>query len=202
MNRLAALELYPYNSLLWVYDAVIDPDYLNYAAEHILTQGFSGHPRSYKFFTLGECMNLKLEIWKADTDSQSAIVLRDDTIRAVKVPFSISDPKEGVMFDDNFGLMKLRSRLDSNTEFALVFEIKLRNDSEYLNSSQYHEDVDGAFTQECCYLTFYPTEKPVQPEVLRIDAWTSPPYEFSRYTPLAPTYPLILDAEPTQSLPW
>ncbi|OKH23922.1 hypothetical protein [Chroogloeocystis siderophila] len=203
MNRLAALELYPYNSLLWVYDAVIDPDYLNYAAEHILTQGFSGHPRSYKFFTLGECMNLKLEIWKAEIYCpHQEIVLRDDTIRAVKVPFSISDSNEGVILFDNFRLVESRFRFGSNTEFALVFEIKLRNDPEYLNSSQYHEDVDSAFTQECCFLTFYPTEEPVQPEVLRLDAWASPPYEFSRYTRLDPTYPLILDDEPTQPLPW
>lgn len=148
-------------------------------------------------------MNLRVEIWQPEIYlSQQDIVLRNDTIRAVKVPFSISNPSEGVKLFDNFGLVELRFWLGSNTEFALVFEIKLRNDPEYLNSSQYHEDIDGAFTQECCYLTFYPREEPVQPEVLRMDAWTSPPYLFSRYTPLNPTYPMILDDEPTEILPW
>jgi hypothetical protein len=100
------------------------------------------------------------------------------------------------------GTVETRFRLGSHYEFALVFEIKLRNDPEYLNSSQYREDVDQGFTQECCHLTFYPREEPVQPEVLRMDAWASPPYLFSRYTPLNPTYPLVLDDEPTEVLRW
>ena len=66
MDRLAALELSPYNSLLYVYDTVLDFGSLNHGAEHILTQGFSGHPRSYKFFTLGECMNVVVEIWQPE----------------------------------------------------------------------------------------------------------------------------------------
>lgn len=202
MNRLAALELYPDNSLLYVYDAVLDFSCLNHAAERILAQGFSGHPRSYKFFTLGECMNLRVEVWKPEIScSQSEIVLRNDTIRAITVPFLISDSSQGVMLSTILGLVETRFQLGADSKFALVFEIKLRNDSEYLNSSQYHEDVDGGFTQECCYLTFYPTEEPVQAEVLRMDAWDSPPYPFSRYTPLNPTYPLTLDDEPTQLPP-
>lgn len=203
MNRLAALELYPDNSLLYVYDAVLDFSSLNHGAEHILTQGFSGHPRSYKFFTLGECMNLRVEVLSPEIYlSQQEVVLRDDTIRAVKVPFSISNSQEGVMLSVGLGTVESRFRFGSNNEFALVFEIKLRNDPEYLNSSEYREDVDGGFTQECCYLTFYPREEPVQPEVLRMDAWASPPYLFSRYTPLNSTYPLILDDEPTEILSW
>ncbi|WP_073550631.1 hypothetical protein [Chroogloeocystis siderophila] len=197
MNRLTAVEFYPNNSLIHVYDGTLDFSSLNHAAEHILTQGFSGHPRSYIFSTLGECRNLAVEIWTPEIYSpHQEIVLRDDTIRAVKVPFSLPYSKKGIVLSNGFEV-ELRFWLGSSENYALVFEIKLRNDPKYLNSSQYLEDIDGAFTQECCYLTFYPTEEPVQPEVLRVDAWESPPYEFNHYTQLNPTYPLILDDEPT-----
>ncbi len=82
--------------------------------------------------------------------------------------------------------------------YALVVELKLRNDAEYLSSSQYQEDIQGGFTEEYCYLTFYQREKLQEPEILRLDTWLSPPYEFDSYCPLEPTYPLLIEVEPTQ----
>ncbi|MEI2578511.1 hypothetical protein [Scytonema sp. PRP1] len=202
MIKLVALELYPDNSTLYAYDALLDFNFLDHASEHRLEQGFSGHPRSQKFFTIGECMSLRVEIWNAEEGySQSAeVALREDTVRAVIVPFSISPSRSraGIMITNMMRDLELLVRQDAG-EYALVFEIKLRNDPEYLNSSEYQEDVSGGFTQECCYLTFYRARKSesVEPKVLRTDAWTSPPYLFGHYTPLAPAYPLVLDAEPT-----
>lgn len=200
MFKLASLEISLDNSCLYVYDAVLDFDYLNHAAEHRLEQGFSGHPRSYKFFTLGECVNLQIEVWQIEGMYVPPweITLRDDTIRAVVVPFSISPSQTGggAKISHLMGMAELQVSVPSD-EYALVFEIKLRNDPEYLDSSSYQEDVDAHRTQEYCYLTFCKAGRPVEPRVLRSDAWTAPPYAFNRYTPVDPTCPLVLDDEPT-----
>jgi hypothetical protein len=211
MNKTASFELCADNSVLYVYDSALNFGDLNHGADHILTQGFSGHPRSYKFFTLGECTNLKVEVWSPEVGcKQPEIVLRDDTVRAVMVPFSLNH-RSKVAVSHMLGILEVRFGLRSNREYALVFEIKLRDDAEYLNSSEYQQDVEGGFTQECCYLTFYPREEtlnprekpkePLKPEILRADAWEAPPYLFNRYTPLIPRDSLILDDQPTQPLP-
>ncbi|NJL19772.1 MAG: hypothetical protein HC895_01440 [Leptolyngbyaceae cyanobacterium SM1_3_5] len=185
-----------------MYDSALNFSNLNHAAEHILTQGFSGHPRSYKFFTLGECLKLRVEVRCSNFNcSQPEIVLRRDTLRAIVVPFSISNSQSGIAISHMLRMVELRFWLGISTEYALVFEIKLRDDAAYFDSSEHQQDTEGGFTQECCYLTFYPRKDPVQPEILRTDTWDAPP-TFNRYTPIESTAPLRLDEQPTQSLPW
>jgi hypothetical protein len=197
MAKIVSLELYPDGSGVYVYDAALNFSHLNHAAEHILTQGFSGHPRSYKLFTLGECQNLEVTVLQPDIDSSSSeIVLRQDTVRALVVPFSVSDSQSGIFISHIMRLVEVHCWLRGNTEYALVFEIKLRDDASYLSSAEYQQDIDGGFTQECCYLTFYPVETPVQPAILRADTWDTYP-TFNRYTPVELNVSLQLDDSPT-----
>jgi hypothetical protein len=197
MDKIISLELYPYNSVLLVYDAALNFSHLNHASEHIFTQGFSGHPRSYKFFTLGDCQNLKVKVLQPSIDSDSSeIVLRQDTVRALIVPFSVSDSQSGILISHILGGVEVHCWLRGNTEYALVFEIKLRDDASYLSGAEYQQDIEGGFTQECCYLTFYPVETPVQPAILRADTWDTYP-TFNRHTPVELNVSLKLDDSPT-----
>ncbi|HAJ63218.1 MAG TPA: hypothetical protein DCP31_31610 [Cyanobacteria bacterium UBA8543] len=189
MKKITALELYPDNFAFRIYDASLSSrDTFHTVTQHTLAQGFSRRPGSYNFSTLGDCMNLRIEVWLAD--QQEEVDLRNDTVRAIMVPFSVSEA--GIMIADFMGLVEQLIRLTQG-EYALVFEINVRNDAEYLNSPQYQENVEIGFTQEWCYLTFYSRVEPVQPEILRVDAWSSPPYPFQSYCPLNPNYPLLME---------
>lgn len=188
MKKITALELYPDNFAFRIYDASLSSqDTFHAVTQQTLAQGFSRRPRSYHFSTLGDCMNLRIEVWLAD--QQEEVELRTDAVRAIMVPFSVSEA--GIMIADFMGLVEQLIWLTQG-EYALVFEIKLRNDAEYLNSSRYQENLEGGWTEEWCYLTFYPRVEPVQPEILRVDAWSSPPYPFQSYCPLNPNYPLLM----------
>lgn len=189
MYKATAFEMYPYNFAFQVHDASLSMRDTNHAVtKQTLAQGFSGHSRSYYFSTLGDCLGIRIEVWLAD--QQEEVALRPDTVRAMMVPFSVSS--SGVMIADGIGYVEQVIWLRTG-EYALVFEIKLKNDAEYLSSSQYQEDVEGGFSREWCYLTFYPRVKPVQSEILRLDAWSSPPYPLQSYCPLNPTYPLLME---------
>lgn len=132
-------------------------------------------------------MGITIEVWYAGELEE--VCLRDDTIRAIKIPFSVS------------GWFKIGNCMGATEvslstcpgNYALLFEIKLRNDREYLNSSLYQENIEGGFTEEWCYLTFYPRAEPIQPKILRLDAWSSSPYHLESYSPLKPIYPLLME---------
>jgi hypothetical protein len=189
MHKITALEMYPDNFAFRIHDASLTiGDTYHAVTQQTLAQGFSGNSRSYKFSTLGDCSNIRIEVWLAE--KQEEVTLRTDTVRAIMVPFSLSEA--GILIADLMGFVEQRIYLSSG-EYALVFEIKLRNDAEYLNSPSYLENVEGGFSDEWCYLSFYPTEQPVQPEILRVDTWLSPPYPFQSYCPLNPTYPLLME---------
>jgi tetratricopeptide (TPR) repeat protein len=200
MQKIANLELYPDYRIFRVHNANLDYEYTeHYVTDQTFSQGFSGFPGSYDFYTLGACMGLQIEVWLAER--QESIALKPETVRAIAVPF----PSDGfgVKISDiqlvNECLLQI-----SKEQYGLVFEIKLRDDKEYLNSERYQEDIDGSFTQESCCLTFYSREEVVQPEILRNDVWSTPPYSIAGYYPLNPTYPLFLEArepeEPTFSI--
>ena len=181
--------MYPDNFAFQVHDISLSSQKTYHTVtDQTLAQGFSGHPRSYNFSTLGDCLDIRIEVWLAD--QQEEVYLRSDTVRAIIVPFSCTAE---VIIADLMGLVEQRIFLAG--EYALVFEIKLRNDGEYLSSSQYQENVEGGFSHEWCYLTFYPRIETVQPEILRVDAWSSPPYTLASYYPLKPTYPLLIETD-------
>ncbi|MEB3181100.1 MAG: hypothetical protein VKL59_19000 [Nostocaceae cyanobacterium] len=189
MHKITALEMYPDNCAFRIHDASDSiRDTYHPVTDRTLAQGFSGSPRSYHFSTLGDCRNIRIEVWLAD--KQEEVKLRTDTVRAVMVPFSLS--QAGILIAELSGFVEQRIFLGSG-EYALVFEIKLRNDAEYLNSPRYQENVEDGFTEESCYLSFYPREQPVQPEILRVDTWSYPPCPSQSYCPLNPTYPLLME---------
>ena len=188
MREITKLDLSPDYSILQIYNANLEDDYVYHlVTDQTVDQGFSGFFESYNFYSLGDCLNLIIEVWLAD--EQEGIVLRSDTVRALMVPFSSSG--SGIKIANCGRSSKHLVQIPSG-QYALVFEIKLRNDNEYLNSEEYQSNVAGGFSQECCYLTFYPRAEPVQPEILRLDAWSAPPYSLQGYGQLNPTYPLMM----------
>jgi len=192
MHKTTTFDFYPDNFGFRVWDANLDiRETYNEVNEQTLRQGFSSRlSRSINFFTLGDCMRMTIEVWYAD--SSENIYLREDTIRAILVPFSVSGWWK---IGDFRGHMEV-SLSTHQGHNALLFEVKLRNDDEYLKSSQYQHNVDGGFSKEWCCLTLYrrgERDEPIQPEILRLDAWTSPPYELKGYGQLDPIYPLLME---------
>jgi hypothetical protein len=188
MRKITRLDLSPEYSILQVYNANLEDDYVYHLiTNQTMDQGFSGFSESYNFYSLGDCFNLSIEIWLAD--EQESIVLKSDTVRALMVPFSSSE--SGIKIANTGRTSEYLVQIPKG-EYALVFEIKLRNDNEYLNSESYRSNVAAGFSEECCYLTFYHREEPVQPELLRLDAWSAPPYDLQGYTRLNPTHPLVM----------
>lgn len=195
MRKIKVLNLSPDDQSFKVYSASFDTSqtiYYTSDSEQTINQGFCGHCKSYFFHTLGECGNLIIEVWQADQEDE--INIKPDSVRAIQVPFLASN--KGVMITNFIAYPEELIQIDEGN-YALVFELKLRNDAEYLSSSQYQQDVKDGFTEEYCYLTFYQRTKLPEPEILRIDTWLSPPYDFDSYYPLKPTYPLLLEVAPT-----
>jgi Competence protein J (ComJ) len=133
-------------------DAVFDDD--EYA------QGFTWDSRLISFQRIFyECYEAQVEVWEADE-----ISLCSDTIRAVVLPFTIT--KGGLVVSDLFGGIKQTVPFAPGN-YALVTEMKPRNDEEYLNSQVYQEDMEGGRMQAWCRFTLIPKEELVQPEILR-----------------------------------
>lgn len=189
MNRQTTIDMYPDNCGFRVWDAKLNPEETYHEVnEQTLSQGFSARfGRSLNFSTLGDCMGISIEVWYADKTDE--IALKDDTIRAILVPFLVS---EWFKIGDFMGAVEV-SLSAAPGNYALLFEIKLRNDEEYLNSSEYQENIEVGFSEEWCCLTFYPRAEAIQPEIVRLDAWSSPPYELLGYSMLKPTYPLLME---------
>lgn len=191
MHRTTTFDIYPDNFGFRVWDADLNGEETYHDVnEQTLRQGFSSRlGRSINFSTLGDCRRITIEVWYAD--SSENICPREDSVRAILVPFSVNGQWK---IGDFRGHMEV-SLSTYPGHHALLFEIKLRDDNEYLQSSQYQENVELGFSEERCYLTLYRDERdePIQPEILRLDAWASPPYDLARYSPLDPTYPLLMD---------
>ena len=175
MIRATTFELHPDNFTLYVWDSEIDRStiYHHEINDRTIGQGFSSllGNQSLNFSTLGACMRLMIEVWYADESDE--ITVRDETIRAILVPFSLSSG--WIKIGDSRGHIELTisSRFGN---YALLFEIKLRDDEEYLKSSEYQENLRAGMTEEYCYLTFFRREELPEPEILRVDRDINPIY--------------------------
>jgi hypothetical protein len=189
MNKIASFGMYPSNFAFRVFSVNVG-EYDTYpdVTDQTLAQGFSARLGSLSFYTLAECRWITIEIWVAEPSDE--ICLLPETVRAILVPFSVFEA--GTKIADIIGLVEGQVHL-TRGEYALVFELKLQDDVEYLNSAQYQENVADCSTQEWCRLTFYPRENSVQPEILRLDAWSEPTYPIDGYAGLNPTYPLLME---------
>jgi hypothetical protein len=192
MQKISDLELYPDCHCLQVHNADLEDGYVyHYLTDETVRQGFYGFSGSYNFYSIGYCLNLRIEVWSST--QQENIRIETDTVRAIRVPFACH--KSGIKIASPLRDKEYLIEIPQG-EYVLVFEIKLRNDEEYLNNSEeYKNNVRDGVTQEQCRLTFYSQSKLVEPQILRIDAWSMPPYHLEGYLPLNPTYPLLLREE-------
>lgn len=178
ITRQTTFDLYPDNYTLHVWDSEIEGQEIYHDVnDRILNQGFSSRLsyRSINFSTLGDCMKMTIEIRYADESDE--IVIRDETIRAILVPFSL---KSGwIKICDSMRHIEL-SISNRPGNYALLCEIKFRDDEEYLKSSEYEE---SGMTEEYCYLTFFRREEIPESEILRVDR------------DLNPIYPLLTEVE-------
>jgi hypothetical protein len=160
--------------------SVDDPDVgtLAFEQQH-LSQGFAWSPAEVDFYVdfnknqLEACGGL-FEVYLANQ-----IEVASDSTRAVLVPFTVGE--RGINVSDVVG-----SYVDipiPKGHYALLFELKPRDDIEYLNSEQYQCNIEAGFIELFCRLTFVLQESVVS-EVLRSDEY------------LSPSYPLLMEAKP------
>jgi hypothetical protein len=188
MQKITAFNLHPDYGVFQIFDASLNYEDTYGVSDLLFAQGFSWRPGCYNLATFTRCFNLTVEVWLADKEEE--VTLRDDSLRAILLPFWV--PATGLMIDDSDMLAQQRIEL-AEGEYAMLCELKLRNDQDYLESERYQGYVDGGFTEESCYLTFYPRKEPVQPEILRLDTRSSFPSWLQDYGVLNPTYPLSME---------
>ena len=190
MRKIDTFDISPDNHAFRVFNGDISDKIIAYhdvSAESV-KQGFSGQSGSFNLCTFGECMGFIIEVWVAEISDPISVI--PETLRAILLPFSVG--KQGIIVGDFIAGVEVPVLIPEGN-YVLLFELKLRDDVEYLNSLQYQENIDDGWTEECCRLTFYPRENAVQPEILQLDAWSAPPYFIHGYAPLNPTYPLVID---------
>lgn len=125
--------------------------------------GFAWEVGNVNFDTFGDCSHAFIEVWQADEVS-----LRPDTLRAILVPFSVG--RSGVLVTSILSPENEEVRVPiPQGAYALMFEMKLRDDEAYFNSSWYQDDLDTSLRGVWCRLTFIPKES-VEPEILREEA--------------------------------
>jgi hypothetical protein len=157
------------------------PDVGLYFEEQHYRQGFAWSPHEVEFdvgFSLKqlEAIGGLFEVHLADQ-----IEMTPDSTRAILLPFTVG--KQGIYVSDAVGNFVDVSIPEGH--YALLFELKPRDDPEYLNSAEYQSYLETRFIQIWCRLTFVPQEV-VEPAILRVDEY------------LSPTYPLLMEAEPNQ----
>lgn len=142
-------------------------------------QGFAWRPGEANFdvqlFSQVDCTHAIVEV-----HLKEEMMLAPDSTRAIWLPFPVS--KQGVVVADVIGSSEVPIPIPEG-HYGLLFELKPRDDPEYLNSPEYQEDLEGSFMQIWCRLTFVPQES-VEPAILRVDEY------------LSPTYPLLMEATP------
>jgi hypothetical protein len=176
MNKKAAFDIPVYCAQFLIWSGFPDeyPESPGLSPEEY-NQGFAWASEVVTFivhnFGVNECFGAHVEVWEADE-----ISLHPDTIRAIVLPFTIT--KGGLVVSGLYGNEQTVPFTPGN--YALVMEMKPRNDDEYLNSQEYQEDMDGGHMKVWCHLTMVPKEEPVQPEILQVEK------------ELFPTYPLLM----------
>ena len=117
-------------------------------------------PGSVVFLTCSSCSHALIEVWQAEE-----IQIKPDTLRAIVVPFPVG--KSGVVVKGLFTLEEEYLHVPiPEGRYALVYEIKRRDDEAYLNSTEYQDDQGSGLQGMFCRLTFVPQES-VEPQVLR-----------------------------------
>lgn len=153
--------------------------YLYFEDQH-WNQGFAWVPGNVNFLMLdGEFHDAFVEICLA-----SELILCTDTVRAIQVPFSVDKSCSIVILNDRFNnkiisgegfCEKSGVRFHMPTgEYALICELKFRDDEAYLKSEKYINDEQIGLCDMWCRLTFLPQAN-VTPAILRADGHVSIP---------------------------
>lgn len=128
--------------------------------------GYVIHPDGVEFYALGNAQIISIKAWCA-----GEIEVHPDSVRAIIVPFQILADGSGAFVPDGRGGGYYLRDMLARGSYALLFEIWLNNDPEYLHSSRYQENTRLGLTEECCRLTFVPTTQTATPEILRFDIY-------------------------------
>ncbi|WNZ21572.1 hypothetical protein HJG54_00930 [Leptolyngbya sp. NK1-12] len=159
---LAALKLATTMSLqIAVYDTAIEDFYVEWNDQHY-AQGFLWLPGHVEFNTLGQTGLVMVEVWQADQ-----IQISPNVVRAILVPFTVSDSGEIRVAGDDLGdPIPL-----AQGEYALIFEIRFQNQAELERDPGYEQgDEEYDLLPEWCRFTFVPQVQTVQAEILRADS--------------------------------
>ncbi|MGB8698183.1 MAG: competence protein ComJ [Thermosynechococcaceae cyanobacterium] len=149
-------------------------NFLHFEGPH-WCQGFAWMPGTVNFLMLNNDCELSsafVEVYLSDH-----IELCPDTIRAIQVPFSVGRlgvciPNDGARIISGTAT-KLPSRQKiaipvPSGQYALVCEMKFRDDEEYLNSERYRQNNEVGLTDMWCRLIFVAQED-APPAILRAD---------------------------------
>jgi Competence protein J (ComJ) len=195
-TKIALFSIYPAFKVFQVWDQ----GYWKEIPDHDITdvtvnQGFSWQIGSTIFYPISnECHSLKVEV-----SISNEITLSSKAMRAIVIPFTVFSGTLSVECFKADRVGKYKFSVPTG-EYALLCEIWLRDDQEYLQSAQYQENIETGWTEEVSKLTFIPTQEPIEPKVLRIEDERSFPYKLISYDPLNPIYPLYLDTNSAPKL--
>jgi hypothetical protein len=163
-----------------------------------LTQGFAWTSQIITFsimnFGSNECCGAQVEVWEADE-----ISLLPSTIRAMVLPFTIT---EGELVVSDLSVGNAQMITFAPGHYALVMEMKPRDDDEYLNSQEYQEDIEAGFIQAWCRLTLIPKQELVQPEILRTDNESAITYPLPMGVAVYKLASFKIDIQDAQFLVW
>jgi hypothetical protein len=174
MNIKATFEIPIEHEQLYVWPGspALFPDEYPYIGYRESRQGFAWTSDliiflALRFFGLGHdsCYRARIEVCEADK-----ISLLPDTIRAIILPCSIVE--EGLVFSAS---RESAEHIVPWTpgDYALVMEMKIRDDMEYINSQKYQQDLEANRTQAYLRFTLFPQTK-VEPDILRLDKELAP----------------------------
>jgi hypothetical protein len=125
-------------------------------------QGYTLFPNRVEFYPLRNAQKISLEAWCA-----GEINLHPDSVRAIAVPFEVLQDGSGAFIPDGQGSGYGLAQTLAPGSYTLVFEVRLRDNSEYLSDRHCQENISLDSTEEYCCLTFIPTTQPITPEILR-----------------------------------
>lgn len=187
MRTVTSVEIYPDYYAFYIYDGEVGSEVLMDTTPELSVQGFYCSSNLCSFATLSDCLNIYVEIRLGE--ASDIIDLKPNTVRAFLMPYSVGE--NGVFITNNMGSIDQYIDIPAGN-YALVAEIGLWDNPEYLYGEAYRDQRESAMSYEFSRLSFYPSSEDVPLQILRIDTDWIPPYTLSHYQPLNPPDPLIM----------
>jgi hypothetical protein len=137
-------------------------------------QEFMWYPDFTCFATIGHVGDYHVEIWKGDTGD--TVEVDSDTMRAILVPFTVSEVRFVWVTGDGLGfVLPIHPGC-----YQLIFQNRYLTDEEIRELPDFDQDDqeyydDDELKPELCKLTFIPATGEVEPQILRQDSEMTPP---------------------------